>query len=248
MTVGNGTQISVEGCGQVALEVWNGTEWIHTTIDNVLYVPELKMNLLSVNHVTSRSYVLITNRNSCEFYKCNEIVAVAQRSGNMYVLDCHFYTDCLVNAAKVTNGDLHSWHERLAHQNIQYVKDILKKNNVSFQEIDSKICESCLKGKIHRFPYPASDNVSTRTCEIIHADTCGPMEVTSVGGSKYFLLFKDNYSKYSMVYFVENKDEIKKCIRNFIAQVENETGNTIKIFRSNNGTEFIKKRSMNCSK
>lgn len=242
VTVGNGTQISVEGCGQVALEVWNGNKWIHTTIDNVLHVPELKMNLLSVNRVTSRGYVLITNQNNCKFYnKNNEIVAIAQRSGNMYVLDCRFYTDCLVNAAKVTHGDMNSWHERLAHQNIHYVKDILKKNNVSFHELDSKKCESCLKGKIHRLPYPVSDNVSTRTCEIIHADTCGPMEETSVGGSKYFVVFKDDYSKYRIVYFVKNKEEIKKCIRNFVARVENETGNTIKIFRSDNGTEFINK-------
>lgn len=156
-------------------------------------------------------------------------------------MDCRFYTDCLDNIAKVINGDLHIWHQRLAHQNMQYVKDILKKNNVSFHELDSKKCESCLKGKIHRLPYPASENVSKRTCEIIHADTCGPMEVMSVGGSKYFVVFKDDYSKYRMVYFVKNKDEIKRCIRNFIARVENETGNTIKIFRSDNGIKFINK-------
>lgn len=113
VTSGNGAQISVEGCGKVALDVWNGNKWIHTTIDNVLHVSKLKMNLLSVNRGTSRSYILITNQNSCKFYdKCNEIVAVAQRSGDMYVLDCRYYTDCLVNAAKVTNGELHSWYER----------------------------------------------------------------------------------------------------------------------------------------
>ncbi|GBO98773.1 Retrovirus-related Pol polyprotein from transposon TNT 1-94 [Eumeta japonica] len=67
-----------------------------------------------------------------------------------------------------------------------------------------------LRRKIHRLPYPVSNNVTSRVCEIIHADTCGPMEKPSIGGSRYFV-------------------------------AENETGNKIKIFRSDNGTEFINK-------
>ncbi|GBP46268.1 Retrovirus-related Pol polyprotein from transposon TNT 1-94 [Eumeta japonica] len=95
--------------------------------------------------------------------------------------------------------------------------------------------------KIHRLPYPVSNNVTSRVCEIIHADTCGPMEKPSIGGSRYFVVFKDEYSKYRRVFFVKTKDEIKSCIKNFISQAENETGNKIKIFRSDNGTEFINK-------
>ncbi|GBP86571.1 Retrovirus-related Pol polyprotein from transposon TNT 1-94 [Eumeta japonica] len=58
---------------------------------------------------------------------------------------------------------------------------------------------------------------------------------------RYFVVFKDEYSKYRRVFFVKTKDEIKSCIKNFISQAENETGNKIKIFRSDNGTEFINK-------
>lgn len=209
VTVGNGTQISVHGCGQVAVEAWNRYDWKHTTIDNVLYVPELKMNLLSVNRVTSRGYVLLTKENICEFYnKQNKIVAIAKRSGNMYVLDCRYFADCLVNMAEVRYTDLHVWHEKLVHQTMDYVRDVLKKDNIEeniSDMLDFDKCESCLKGKIHRLPYRVSDNVSARTCEIIHADTCGPMEEKSVGGSKYFVVFKDDYSKYTVVYFVQSK-------------------------------------------
>ncbi|GBP93131.1 Retrovirus-related Pol polyprotein from transposon TNT 1-94 [Eumeta japonica] len=67
------------------------------------------------------------------------------------------------------------------------------------------------------------------------------MEKPSIGGSRYFVVFKDEYSKYRRVFFVKTKDEIKSCIKNFISQAENETGNKIKIFRSDNGTEFINK-------
>lgn len=238
--VGNGTKINVKGCGQVALQVWNGSEWIDTTIDNVLHVPELKTNLFSVNCATSRGYVIVMEENKCKFYKQNKVMAIAERRGSMYYLDFRYFNAYTANLADVC-CDLSEWHEKLAHQNIVYVKDVLKKNNINIKNANVQTCESCLKGKIHRLPYPVSNNVTSRVCEIIHADTCGPMEKPSIGGSRYFVVFKDEYSKYRQVFFVKTKDEIKSCIKNFISQAENETGNKIKIFRSDNGTEFINK-------
>ncbi|GBP83083.1 Retrovirus-related Pol polyprotein from transposon TNT 1-94 [Eumeta japonica] len=240
--VGNGTKINVKGCGQVALQVWNGSEWIDTTIDNVLHVPELKTNLFSVNCATSRGYVIVTEENKCKFYKQNKVMAIAERRGSMYYLDFRYFNAYTANLADVC-CDLREWHEKLVHQNIVYVKDVLKKNNINIKNANVQTCESCLKGKIHRLPYPVSNNVTSRVCEIIHADTCGPMEKPSIGGSRYFVVFKDEYSKYRRVFFVKTKDEIKSCIKNFISQAENETGNKIKIFRSDNGTEFINKEN-----
>lgn len=54
VVVGNGAVISALGSGQVAAQVFDGTNWIDTTIDNVLYVPELKTNLFSMNRATER--------------------------------------------------------------------------------------------------------------------------------------------------------------------------------------------------
>lgn len=45
---------------------------------------------------------------------------------------------------------------------------------------------------------------ATQVLEIVHTDLCGSME-TSLGGSRYFLLFIDDYSKMSWVYFLKNK-------------------------------------------
>lgn len=239
--VGNGTQISVKGSGQVAVQVWNGNEWIDTTIDNVLHVPELSINLFSVNRATSKGYVIVTGENECKFYKENKVMAVAERNGSMYYLNFRYHNTSEANVAEVKRSALHEWHEKMAHQNMSYVKEVLKNNKVDIntQLSDSATCESCMKGKIHRLPYPRSENVSSRTCEIIHADTCGPMEESSIGGSRYFVVFKDDFSKYREVCFVKGKHEIKLCIRNFIARAENETGNRIKIFRTDNGTEFV---------
>lgn len=237
--VGNGTAISALGRGQVAAQVFNGSEWIDTTIDNVLFVPVLKTNLFSVNRAADRGYVMLTDDSGCKFYKQKQVCAIANRVGNMYYMDLR-YKNSAANVTQV-KSELYEWHERLVHQNMQYVKTVLAKNNIQVQDSDVDQCQGCLEGKIHKLPFSTSETKTSRTCELIHADTCGPMEETSVGGSRYFVILKDDYSNYRSVYFVKGKDEVKKCIEDFINQSQNITGNKVKTFRSDNGLEFVNK-------
>lgn len=153
-----------------------------------------------------------------------------------------FRFECEVaSVAKVVDNDFYEWHEKLAHQNFDYVKKILEKNNIKTKQTHVPRCESRLKGKMHKLPFKKSETVSTKTCEVIHGDTCGPMEETSVGGSKYFLVLKDDYSNYRTLYFVKTKDEIKHCLEDFFNKGENTTGNKVKTLRTDNELEFINK-------
>ena len=56
-----------------------------------------------------------------------------------------------------------------------------------------KECEACVRGKMKEetFPKP-SERRTTRPYETMHSDLCGPMQVKSVGGSKYMLIFTDD--------------------------------------------------------
>jgi len=56
----------------------------------------------------------------------------------------------------------------------------------------------CIKGKMARKSFKAKDAItSTRPLELIHRDVCGPMQNASIGGSKYFVSFIDDYSRFS---------------------------------------------------
>jgi len=48
-------------------------------------------------------------------------------------------------------------------------------------------------GKQQPFPKKSQSN-TTRVLELIHSDGCGPMDVNSVGGLRYFVTFTDDYS------------------------------------------------------
>lgn len=65
------------------------------------------------------------------------------------------------------------------------------------------------------------------------------MEVNLIGGLKYLLLLKDNFSNYCMVYFLKKKLDTITYLHKFITMVSNQTSSRIKIIRSNNGIEFI---------
>lgn len=92
---------------------------------------------------------------------------------------------------------------------------------------------------MHRLSFPTSKSNARKIGELIHADLCGPMEETSIGNSRYFLLFKDDCSKYRKVYFLKNKSEVPEFFRKYRTSLETETGEKLRTLRTDNGLEFI---------
>ena len=76
---------------------------------------------------------------------------------------------------------------------------------------------------------------------MIHADVCGPMSVKSYGGARYFLIIKDDFSRYRKIYIIKNKGEVKYKLIEFFSFAEKQTGNEIKVLRTDKGSEFMNK-------
>ena len=67
------------------------------------------------------------------------------------------------------------------------------------------------------------------------------MSVELVDGFKYFVLFIDDYSKKTWIYFLKAKDEVFDKFQEFRALVENQTGRKIQVLRSDNRGEYTSK-------
>ena len=85
----------------------------------------------------------------------------------------------------------------------------VKKMVIGLPKIDDiDICEGCVYGKQSRKLFPVSKAWrASNYLELVHADVCGRLSVESLGGSRYFLLFIDDYSGMSWVYFLKLKSE-----------------------------------------
>lgn len=66
---------------------------------------------------------------------------------------------CVAQSANGTTS-LRQWHERLVHQNYEYVVKLLKSKN---RDVVGKkeACDACILGKVHRQSYRRSDNRAT---------------------------------------------------------------------------------------
>ena len=126
------------------------------------------------------------------FMKSENIVAVGERKGKSFVMKFKVITNEHHANMAVCNS-LFSWHKKMAHQNVDQVKETLRFQNISFK--DQKFCcEDCIIGKMHRLPFPKSDKISERVGKLIHANLSTPMQENSLGGARYFLMMKDDYS------------------------------------------------------
>ena len=67
------------------------------------------------------------------------------------------------------------------------------------------------------------------------------MSVNSIGGSRYFITFTDDYTRYTYIYFVKHKNEVLAKFKEFVNMVKNCTGKNVKTFRTDNGGEYCSK-------
>jgi hypothetical protein len=69
-------------------------------------------------------------------------------------------------------------------------------------------------------------------------DLFGPIAYISIGGSKYCLVIVDDYSRFTWVFFLQEKSQTQETLKGFLKWPQNEFGLRIKKIRSGNGTEF----------
>ena len=113
-------------------------------------------------------------------------------------------------------------------------------DGMKFEDIkDSEyVCATCEIGKSHRLPFPSSKTTTSRILELVHSDLLGPIETKSLGGARYVLLFLDDFSHKSFVYFLESKQETVKQFEIFKKYTENQMNCKIKTIRTDNGGEY----------
>ena len=71
------------------------------------------------------------------------------------------------------------------------------------------------------------------------------MQENSLCGSRYFVTFIDDKSRFTAVYFMKTKDQVLEKFKEYEAMVTNMTEKKIKILRSDNGGEYTSKEFSN---
>src|SRR5438105_8063356 len=123
------------------------------------------------------------------------------------------------------------------------LKKVFKSNlvrgvkDVTFEK--DKLCGAYQVGKQVANTHPHKNFMSTsRPLELLHMDLFGPTTYKSIGGNLYCLVIVDDYSRYSWVFFLQEKSETMGIFKKFAKRAQNLFDNKIVKIRSDNGSEF----------
>ena len=238
--LGDDKQVQVEGKGTVAVNNGHGNVKL---LYNVYFIPSLTQNLLSVGQLMVSGYSILFDGATCVIKdkKSDQIIVDVRMAANkLFPLEVSSIEKHALVVKETSESNL--WHLRYGHLNVKGLKLLSKKEMVfGLPKIDSvNVCEGCIYGKQSKKPFPKGRSRRASSClEIIHADLCGPMQTTSFGGSRYFLLFTDDHSRMSWVYFLQSKAETFETFKKFKAFVEKQSGKCIKVLRTDRGGEFL---------
>jgi transposase InsO family protein len=236
ITFGDGNQGLVKGLGKIAISPDH-------SISNVFLVDSLDYNLLSVSQLCKMGYsCLFTNIGVIVFRRSDDSVAFkGVLEGQLYLVDFNRaeLDTCLI--AKTNMGWL--WQRRLAHVGMKNLHKLLKGEhilgltNVHFEK--DRVCSACQVEKQVGVHHPHKNIMTTdKPLELLHMDLFGPIAYISIGGSKYCLVIVDDYSRFTWVFFLQEKSQTQETLKGFLRRAQNEFGLRIKKIRSDNGTEF----------
>lgn len=248
----NGASILAFGKGRI--EVTTNLN-IQGSIDDVLYSPEVRYNLLSVNRIQQTGMSVNFGNNGVKIYgKNNKCFMTGDNINNLFSITFKINNSLrYLNLVKESHQDYAKeyklWHGRLGHlnkQKINMLKNVVDENDSKiFDNLvipSDELCEPCILGKQARLPFAKSkdkSNNNNRPLFIIHSDVCGPIKPSTVDDKNYFVTFIDDFTHYTVTYLMYAKSEVLKCFQDFVAKSENLFNHKVTNLYCDNGREYL---------
>jgi hypothetical protein len=235
----NGGKVTAKGVGDVELMNSDGKK---ITLSDVLFVPTMIQNLLSQTRfdivgvtTTFKNGLVIGLRDGLKVF---DGMRDSQGLWNLKLMSPNVPK---VNAVKILDRiDTETWHRRLGHVNYADLSDMGLGKVKPGQK-----CDICLTSKGTSLAFNkkvALDQGKYEKGEFMHSDYCGPMKTVGLSGEVGFWTYIDD--KTSRVVVILKKAQVKQddVFEKHVAMVERQTGNKLKKFRCDNGTEYQSNR------
>ncbi|CAM8956547.1 unnamed protein product [Rhodiola kirilowii] len=180
-------------------------------LTNVKWVPNLRRNLLSESEFDKMGCHIITFNGIREISKDGKVLIKGVNRGGLY----HVITSSEINVSKaITESDnlTKLWHARLGH--------------------------ICNKGLHYLYKHELINCVPSK---LSFCESCGPAQVSTIGGKNSFLSMIDHYSRKVWICLLRSKDESFENFKMWKIMVESQYNIKVKCLRTDNGLEFCNK-------
>lgn len=106
------------------------------------------------------------------------------------------------------------------------------------QPAECQCCSRC-KASIKRKVKPSKTNKATKYLERVHMDVCGPLQMNTYDGCKYFTVFVDKYTDYRWVYIHKDRTTSIEILRKWIMDATKGTDNLVQCIRTDQAREHL---------
>ncbi|CAL8085814.1 unnamed protein product [Prunus armeniaca] len=233
--MGNGDSMNITHTGTLPLTLGSS----HFRLPHVYRLPSLQKNLLSVAQFSKDHRVCFLF--APNYYKIFDLLTGAL----LFQGPCE---DGLypVPPASVPSSNppvalavLHSttWHRRLGHSSASVLSRLQSTLGSKFSS-SHFFCKDCVLCKSTQLPFINKSAYVSSPFQIIHSDVW-MSPVPSISGFCYYVLFTDEFSRYTWLYPMRRKSEVLSHFITFVSLVRNTFSASVHTLQSDNGTEFV---------
>ncbi len=151
-------------------------------VSNVLYIPDLMCNFLSVKAITDNGNVVVFEGSRVKILsQNNEVASTASWNNRHCVLDGRAMgKEEELGSLSSADPQYEIWHRRYGHCSAERMKKSFNGGHVrglppiSFSSAKDHVCEGCVQGKLKRQPFPKVTEIcSKKPLDLIHSDVLG---------------------------------------------------------------------------
>ncbi len=231
-------------------------EYIQILLEEVLYVPEIKINLFSLSDVTKRKDVKV-NIEGDKVIIGGPVwgpwsLFIRSKNETLYHMDCERVVSIDAACAFIENEKLDSsvkekiarkateiniFHQRLGHPSEASTIKTAELNRIKLKG-KFKTCESCIYGKAHQNPVKKwTGTRATVPYERVFVDITS-LQHTSLGGSKHWAVVVDDATRFRWSFFMKDKSCLSNIMTTYPTTVRQQ-GHSIKFIRCDNAGENL---------
>ncbi|XP_017765325.1 PREDICTED: uncharacterized protein LOC108554527, partial [Eufriesea mexicana] len=197
-------------------------------LNNVLHVPELNSNFLSVATITDHGYDVYFNRHGATVYNKLggiQMTAVSEQNSCYLRISINLERTSAVSTVSVVR------FKRLGHANEEFEEEIKRKYLSLWMGGSWKeVCETYVQGKECKEPHPRHNAIWTkRALELQHTHLIGPIKPSIYGKNMVIQLLRD-------------KSEAAEELKGIIELRENQTELRLRRIRPDKRGEYLGKK------
>lgn len=226
--------LKIKGIGSIKLTNELGDIILH----NVLFVPDIAVNLLSVHCLVLDGYQVHFEINSFFISKNDSVIIKGRYESNLPTIKfSNLSHNCFFTSSELL-------HKSLGHVSYRRIRQRL-----GIPLKDFSTCEACAVAKITKGSFHTRHSTASKPFEEIHLDIVGPISPSSREGHRYFLTVVDSCTRFCAAIPLRSKSDVAESIAQAIDLESRRFGYYPTVIHSDRGTEFINKHLLDfCNK